>query len=238
MKDFVNHSGGAIGSDSAWDEIGKEFGMINNKHYYYGQKTPKGNTLISEDEYEEGKEKVLLANKVLKRKPEMYMNLLARNWVQVKNSEAIFAIGEISNNLVKGGTGWAVQMAIDAGKPVYVFDQNMNKWFKWDDRIFSETYIPTLTKHFAGIGTRKITDVGNDAIREVYSKTEYYLMMNSTKEKSLSIPFGKYKDQEISVIAKNDIQYLLWILQNASNLPKDTIMAIEREIIKTKLKKK
>jgi hypothetical protein len=36
--------------------------------------------------------------------------------MQVKNSDGIFAIGTISRGQVDGGTGWAVQMAIDAGK--------------------------------------------------------------------------------------------------------------------------
>ena len=175
MKNFINHSGGAIGSDSAWDEIGKEFGMVNNKHYYYGSKTPKGNYLLSKAEFEEGKEKVLLANKTLHRKPEAYMNLLARNWMQVKNSEAIFAIGSITKNIVDGGTGWAVQMAIDAGKPVFVFDQNLNKWFTWECNIFTSIDVPMLTHNFAGIGTREITNNGKDAIRDVYYKTKYGL---------------------------------------------------------------
>ena len=31
---------------------------------------------------------------------------------------------------VQGGTGYAVEMAIQAGKPVYVFDQVRNQWYK------------------------------------------------------------------------------------------------------------
>ena len=50
LEGFTNHSGGAIGSDTAWDNIGKEFGLTpeQNKHYYFeGYKTPIGNTPIS-----------------------------------------------------------------------------------------------------------------------------------------------------------------------------------------------
>lgn len=43
--------------------------------------------------------------------------------MQVKNSDAVFAIGHLVRGIVDGGTGWAVQMAIDDGKPVYVYDQ-------------------------------------------------------------------------------------------------------------------
>jgi hypothetical protein len=33
-SEYTNYSGGAAGSDTQWDVIGKDFGMVNNKHYY------------------------------------------------------------------------------------------------------------------------------------------------------------------------------------------------------------
>ena len=30
---FINHSGGAYGGDTFWDQIGREFGVTNHKHY-------------------------------------------------------------------------------------------------------------------------------------------------------------------------------------------------------------
>jgi hypothetical protein len=130
-----------------------------------------GNIEISEEEFEEGKQRVLKANETLNRKPNSYMDLLARNWMQVKNADAIFAIGHLSKGIVNGGTGWAVQMAIDAGKPVYVFDQERNQWYKNINGVWSESDVPTLTPNFAGIGTRQLNDLGKEAIREVYRKT-------------------------------------------------------------------
>jgi hypothetical protein len=64
--------------------------------------------LITEDEFNEGKEHVMKANETLRRKPEAYMDLLARNYAQVKNADAIFAVGYLKNDIVDGGTGWAV----------------------------------------------------------------------------------------------------------------------------------
>jgi len=57
---------------------------------------------------------------------------------------------------VTGGTGYAVEMAIQAGKPVYVFDQSRNRWFKNINGEWSVSDVPTLTPNFAGIGTRQI----------------------------------------------------------------------------------
>jgi hypothetical protein len=47
LKGYINHSGGAIGSDSVWGIIGKQYG-VESKHYYIGDKTPRGNTEIKE----------------------------------------------------------------------------------------------------------------------------------------------------------------------------------------------
>lgn len=114
---------------------------------------------------------------------------LIRNWSQVKYADAIFAIGTIAQSgeklfpnkpgdtrvalapSVTGGTGYAVGMAINEGKPVHVFDQSKKSWFVWDGKQFVQENTPTLTKNFAGIGTRQLTEVGKQAIRDVYAKT-------------------------------------------------------------------
>lgn len=84
--------------------------------------------------------------------------LWARNWVQVKNSTEIFAIGTIKRGTVDGGTGWAVQMAIDTGKAVHVFDLDTERWYRYnpDSKSFEYESAPRLSKDFAGIGTRSI----------------------------------------------------------------------------------
>ena len=170
---FINHSGGAIGSDTKWDEIGREYGFNNHIHYWYKKLNYKSlpEHEITEEQYLEGVEMIHQANKTLKRSNiDKYMHLLARNWMQVKNSENIYAIGYIKNNVVDGGTGWAVQMAIDNNKQVYVFDQNKNNWYYWNGK-FEICNTPVLTEKYAGIGTRNIKVNGIDAIRNVYKKT-------------------------------------------------------------------
>jgi hypothetical protein len=178
---YTNHSGGAKGADSTWDFIGRQYGVEDHRHYWHdGLNKPRlGNVLITSAQLEEGWEKVKLANKTLQRRPEKYKSLLSRNWFQVKNSLAVFAIGSITEDLreVQGGTGWAVQMAIDASRAVYVFDQEKKKWFEWQDSLpgapgfFVPCDVPVLTQNFAGVGTREITQDGVNAIREVYKKT-------------------------------------------------------------------
>ena len=118
------------------------------------------------------------------------MNLLARNWAQVKYSKQIFAIGQIVNpgergtrgyqskskfQTVDGGTGYAIQMGINNKRDIYVFDQSKLKWFRWSYTTLSFIELketPSITtEDFAGIGTRQINENGVSAIREVYNKT-------------------------------------------------------------------
>jgi hypothetical protein len=169
----INHSGGAKGSDTAWDMIGRRFGFHDHRHYYHGDKTPLGNVLITEEELEEGWKHVLQANKTLRRQPHKYKSLLSRNWFQVKNANAVYAISTLSEDRtqVSGGTGWAVQMAIDNGKRVFVFDQDLERWFEWKTSFFIECETPAITENYAGIGTRQITRKGIEAIENVYRKT-------------------------------------------------------------------
>ena len=179
LQGYVNHSGGAVGSDTYWGEVGAKYGVTSN-HYYHENKTPNGNVEISQEDYLEGQSHVLDANETLHRKPEKYMNLLARNWAQVKYSDAVFAIGHLTNGIVDGGTGWAVQMAIDARKPVYLFDQIRNQWFKNLNGTWATSDIPILTTNFAGIGTRELNDAGKRAIEAVYAKTLQNLSSNTS----------------------------------------------------------
>jgi hypothetical protein len=171
---YINHSGGANGSDTAWDTIGHEFGVTDHRHYWHGKQTPTGNVEITNEQLEEGWQHVKEANKTLHRKPDAYKSLLSRNWFQVKNAEAIFAIGKLAGpKTVAGGTGWAVQMAIDARKPVNMYDQEHAQWYKYDysQNLFIPQSTPVLTKNFAGIGTRELNSLGREAIKDVYKKT-------------------------------------------------------------------
>ena len=120
---------------------------------------------------------------------------------------------------VDGGTGYAVQMAINLGKPVYVFDLNYNVWMKYnpeglvDSDIpgqkgrFDQTDTPVLTKKFAGVGTREINEAGKQAIRDVYKNTASQAPTQPTEtsispkpEATIDTDMNVYKD----LLAKNN----------------------------------
>ena len=203
MSEITNHSGGAKLSDAKWDQIGREFGVVDHKHYREPgtktldslelQKAGVTATELSEEEYNEGQPKSTIAARQMGRIQETHQvrsNYIIRNWAQVKNSEAVYAIGTIIQKgtemehgkialieQVKGGTGYAVQMAINEKKPVYVFDGTKDSWFVWNGEKFEKTNTPILTKNFAGIGSRtlstqEVIDKSLQAIRDVYQATK------------------------------------------------------------------
>ncbi len=180
---YINHSGGCPGSDMMWEDEGYIYNVESIAYSFQGHKqeskTPK---ILNNEELLEGWEHVKIAEKSIGRplfniQSNPYVrNLLSRNWFQVKNADSIYAIGTFiddKHKIVNGGTGWAVQMAIDNNKPVYVFEQNLNEWFiyHYPENEFKQIYsIPYLTQDFAGIGTRDLNINGEKAIKDLYQQ--------------------------------------------------------------------
>jgi energy-coupling factor transporter ATP-binding protein EcfA2 len=209
-KTFTNHSGGAYGADTMWDTVGREFNVNNHNHY-----RDEKNSNLSKKLKDAGVKAVTLTaaalnkardnvNKLLgtNHKDDIAGNLQARNYFQVANSDGVFAIGSLTANKkgVTGGTNTAIQLAIkltDKVRPVYVWDTNTQRWYEFNRTkgVFQATTTPTLTKEFAGIGTRdienyntknqltgkfeprkqyvgdEIANAAKQAIKDVYAKT-------------------------------------------------------------------
>ncbi len=170
---YICFSGGAIGADSIFSQesIKKGFNVID--YSFDGHNTnSKNRVILNNKQLKDGFEKIKITNKRLNRNinnlSSYVKNLLARDWYQVKNSDTIFAIGLMnSENTVAGGTGYAVSMAVDEKKPIFLFEQNHNQWYYYDyqsNRFEIYEEIPKLTKKFTGIGTRKINNNGICAI--------------------------------------------------------------------------
>jgi len=182
---FTGYSGEAKGADTVWNQIGKEYKL--GKFVDYTTDTYDSLKLEQKEEIEVA---YLQAVKDLDRKELSATSysgkLVRRDYIQAKAADAVFAISAIvkpgelgkkgymnktNRELVDGGTGYAVQMAITMGKPVFVYDQVKKQWFTWNGNMFTTTETPTLTEKFAGIGTQEINEAGKQAIRDVYEKT-------------------------------------------------------------------
>ena len=89
------------------------------------------------------------------------------NWGQ-----QIFAVGWIQpDNTVRGGTGWAVELAKFFNKPVSVFDQDKGGWFTWDGSKWMPDLPVISYKEFTGTGTRFLDDRGKESISELFERS-------------------------------------------------------------------
>jgi hypothetical protein len=236
--EFINHSGGAALSDTEWDQIGREFGVVKHNHYREpGAKELDSSKLraagvkpvnISDTDYAEGTQKATAAFRMMytdSANKTVRSNYIIRNWAQVKYADAVYALGTIKQPgenasdkagdnriaaipLVKGGTGYAVQMAINEGKPVYVFDGTKQGWYKYDydAKNFVLTETPTLTKNFAGIGSRtlstpEVIEKSLQAIRNVYAKT--FSQAETTKLKTYTGKIESLQPNQVFVFGSN-----------------------------------
>lgn len=170
LDNYTNYSGGAYGGDTVFHLIGIRHGFNNHIHY-----RPKGNPNCSKPLKDLGVKPLLLEEAELEYASNQIYNLIGirykpgsfgadlqlRNYYQIQDSEAVFAVAYIQFNRasVSGGTNTAVQMAIAKGIPVYVLDVDTVLWHIYNSsKGFFEpcSSIPVLTKHWTGIGTRDI----------------------------------------------------------------------------------
>jgi len=173
MGEITNHSGGAYGADTLWDILGRTFGVTKHTHYRgsdninLSKKLRDLNvkaTVISDKQLELGYTQL---ESIYGRKFEKSLanDLKARNYFQIINSDAVYAVGKLDTARVNvsGGTAASIDMAKGFKKPIYVYDIGSFGWFKFNGVEFIPTETPTLTKNFAGIGTRDV---------ELYSKKD------------------------------------------------------------------
>ena len=184
-SDFTGYSGAATGADALFNNGASKYGIAKFVDYTtqsYDELTPE-QKLEVEAAYKQavkdlGRRELSASSKGGK--------LVRRDYLQAKAGDAVFAISTILNpgqvdkkgytnrtnkQVVEGGTGYAVQMAINLGKPVFVYDQIKEQWFTWDGSKFSTIETPSLTKKFTGVGSRSINESGKQAIEDVYEKT-------------------------------------------------------------------
>lgn len=180
-------SGGAEGADVTWGDAA----IANNHevvHWSFDGHNPHTRNHISKlnDEQLRAVDPFLdLANKNIQRRwptsNVVVNNLLRRNFYQVYWSDSVYAVSSFVNDnsmlQIYGGTAWACQMFMDrwlykvpptADVPIYLFDQISNTWYTWSGKWKAISTPPNPTGVYAGIGSRKLTNEGRDAITAVY----------------------------------------------------------------------
>lgn len=223
LKDFRLYSGGATGSDTKWAEIANKYGIGKTVNY-----RPEHLDLLTPAQTQEVETAYIGAANKLGRK-QLDANtfagrLVRRDYLQAKAADSIFAVGHIlrpgEKNAkgytvrstipsVDGGTGYAVQMGIDLHKPVHVYDQVYDQWYRfdYDDDTFVAEDVPMLTPKFAGIGTREINDKGINAIEQVFQKTFGSIQTQTEQPNTINIWHSSNENADLSNFAIRPFNY-------------------------------
>ena len=188
----VVYTGGAKGTDALVEEQAKHFGM--QLEVLVPPNHPRA-TFITPSTVEV----LMLANphlhqaaeKLGKRMPSHFytLQLLQRNYQLAKKAHTIYAFGilEQDKKRVKGGTGWTVQLAMDQGKPVYLFDIPSQSWYRSDHYyqvnenaatlVTGSQFVPwgpkkpTLHQSSAIVGSRDVDEKTRAEIQALFNRT-------------------------------------------------------------------
>ena len=204
------------GGDSIFYEISKEFGVKTTGY------NPKRLDRLTKEQRDEVEKAYIRAANDLGR-PIIPIGgrgagFVRRDYLQAKAGDAVFAIGNIvypgqrnkdgytvhaKNPSVDGGTGYAVQMAMNMNKPIHVFNPYQQQWYKYDyfKKDFIKESIPQLTPKFTGIGTEDVdkNESVKKAIRDLFIATRdgFYKKDNNVKDL-----FDTYDTNKHQVVVK------------------------------------
>ena len=173
----ILYSGGHQGAELAFAEAAAKRAVKVINFTFAGHKTAQDHNavILSEEELRRGDISMELASKMMHRTyygAQRIRKVLQAIFHMVNNGYQIFAVGNIRpDNTVKGGTGWAVELAKLFNRPVSVFDQDQGKWFTWRDGTWQED-TPRISHHtFVGSGTRNLNEQGRQAIEALFAES-------------------------------------------------------------------
>jgi hypothetical protein len=171
-------SGAAEGSEAEFGALAERWGVVERHVTFAGRKTARtrGLVTLSPQELKQGDVSwtYLKAHmhREYKRTTE-FRKVMQSIWHQVNPTGEVFAVGVIQpDDTVRGGTGWAVQLAKHLHKPVTVFDQERGAWFRWNSGQWRPIDPPVVRRRiFSGTGTRRPDARAREALRELFERT-------------------------------------------------------------------
>jgi len=179
--DIILFSGGIKGAEAEFGSKAEQYGIQEVNFTFEGHNIVRnrGVRVLNDEELKNGDVSLEYVSRLLNRSfttNPTFRKIFQTIWYQINNGQQIFVIGEIlADNTVKGGTGWGAEFAKLCNKPLYVFDQNKDAWFQWDQTAWTELKSvnePVITyTHFTGAGTRFLEENGKKAIAKLFERS-------------------------------------------------------------------
>jgi hypothetical protein len=177
-EECVLFSGAAGGAEAAFGEAAERRGIdeVNVTFEEHKDARNRGIRVLTHDELRHGDVSLTYVSRLMHREyrdTPLFKKVLQSIWHQVNQGQEIYVVGKIlSDDTVKGGTGWGAEFAKLCNKPLYVYDQDRSGWFHWTGDAWVEGGEPVITHpHFTGTGTRFLEDNGRDAIEGLFQRS-------------------------------------------------------------------
>ena len=174
-QNIILYSGGAQGAEAEFGKYAEKIGAQEVNFTFDGHKIfrSRGVRVLTIDELIKGDVSLAYISKLMNRKfntGKLFKKVLQSIWHQINSAEEVFVVGHIlDDGTVKGGTGWGAEFSKLCNKPLHVFDQEQNLWFKWSrDSWKAEKHPKIKSKNFAGTGTRFLKANGKKAIKDLF----------------------------------------------------------------------
>lgn len=177
-ESYTLYSGGARGAEVCFGSLAEKYGLQEVNYSFDGHQSERtrGLRTLTAEELELKDVSLTYVSRLMNRKfsrAPLFRKVLQSICWQVASGHEVFVIGSIMDDeTVKGGTGWGAEYAKICNKPLYVFDQDKDGWFKWEKTKWVEAKAPVIGHHhFTGTGTRFLEDNGKKALEELFFRS-------------------------------------------------------------------
>jgi len=171
-------SGAAAGSEAEFGQLAERWGVAERHMTFAGRETARsrGLLVLNPQELKQGDVSWTYLKAHMHRdykRTAEFRKVLQSIWHQVNPTGEVFGVGVIQpDDTVRGGTGWAVQLAKHLRKPVSVYDQERRGWFRWNSGQWRPIDPPVIRRRiFTGTGTRRPGEEARGALRELFERT-------------------------------------------------------------------
>ena len=177
-SDCTLFSGGAAGAEAFFGAVAERFGVQEVNFSFEGHQAERTRGLRKLTNEELALKDVSLSyvSKLLQReytRAPIFRKVLQSICWQVSSGHEVYVLGTIlEDNTVRGGTGWGAEFAKICNKPLLVFDQTRDGWFRWAN----DTWLPELApviknRQFTATGTRFLEANGRAAVESLFERS-------------------------------------------------------------------
>jgi hypothetical protein len=177
-EDCVLYSGAANGAEAAFGAAAERHGIAEVNFTFEGHNDARrrGIRVLTQAELKQGDVSLAYVGRLMHRQyrdTPLFRRVLQSIWHQVNSGQEIYVVGKIQgDDTVKGGTGWGAEFAKLCNKPLFVFDQDRDRWYRWTGEGWDEAGEPVITHtRFTGTGTRFLQENGRRAIDDLFQRS-------------------------------------------------------------------